>query len=171
MIFATKLYFGKTSDQSDRSCCMVTLQKLGLLWKLVVTFVWYGCVRKTRCLPMFRIICQIPRCVLTWVMIVVAFCYDVLCEPCDGISDLLLVLFGIFMLHLGVCFWFGVLSVDWIFLVYVWGCKKDSFTLVVASQSLLGRWVEHLKFCLFSRTVAFYLGRGATWVVGLVWLF
>ena len=59
----------------------------------------------------------------------------------------------------------------WIFLVYVWGFKKDSFTLVVASQSLLGRWVEHLKFCLFSRTVEFYLGRGATWVVGLLCCF
>ena len=56
----------------------------------------------------------------------------------------------------------------WIFLVYVWGFKKDSFTLVVASQSPLGRWVGHLKFCLFLRTVGFYLGSGATWVVGLV---
>ena len=45
----------------------------------------------------------------------------------------------------------GVPSVGWIFLVYVWGFKKDSFTLVVASRSLLGRWVEHLKFCLFLR--------------------
>ena len=26
---------------------------------------------------------------LTWVLVVVAFCYDVLCEPCDGFSDLL----------------------------------------------------------------------------------
>ena len=58
----------------------------------------------------------------------------------------------------------------WIFLVYVWGFKKDSFTLVVASQSLLGRWVGHLKFCLFLRTVGFYLGRGATWVVGVPYL-
>ena len=62
------------------------------------------CVRKTHCLPMFHINRQIPRCVLTWVMVVVAFCYDVLCEPCDGFSDLLSVLFGIFMLHLGLCF-------------------------------------------------------------------
>ena len=46
------------------------------------------CVRKTRCLPMFRINRQIPRCVLTWVMVVIAFCYDVLCESCDGFSDL-----------------------------------------------------------------------------------
>ena len=46
--------------------------------------------------------------------------------------------------------------------------KKDSFTLVVASQSLLGRWVGHLKFLFILRTVGFYLGRGATWVVGLV---
>ena len=65
-------------------------------------------------------------------------------------------------------FWFEVPSVDWIFLVYVWGSKKDSFILVMASWSLLGRWVDHLKFCLFSRTVEFYLGRDATWVVGLV---
>ena len=118
---------------------------------------------------MFCLNRQIPRCVLTWVMVVVAFCYDVLCEPCDGFSDLPSVLLEFFfMLHLGVCFSFGVPSVGWIFLVHVWGFKKDSFTLVVASQSLLGRWVEHLKFCLFSRTVRFYLGRGATWVVGLV---
>ena len=61
---------------------------------------------------------------------------------------------------------FGYL-VSWIFLVYVWGIKKDSFTSVVASQSLLVRWVGHLKFHLFLRTVGFYLGRGATWVVGL----
>ena len=102
-------------------------------------------------------------------MVVVAFCYDMLCEPCDGFSDLPSVFVGIFfMFHLGVCFWFQVLSVDWIFLVYVWGSKKDSFVLVVASQSLLGRWVEQLEFCLFLRTVGFYLGRGATWVVGLV---
>ena len=56
------------------------------------------------------------------------------------------------MLHFGVCFlilYLSVTSVGWIFLVYVWGFKKDSFTLVVASQSLLGRWVGHLKFCLF----------------------
>ena len=44
-----------------------------------------------------------------------------------------------FMFHLGFAFWFEVLS-----------------------------WVGHLKFCLFLRTVGFYLGRGATWVVGLV---
>ena len=82
------------------------------------------------------------------------------------------------MLHFGVClkfFFFFFLSfffflafrylVSWIFLVYVWGFKKDSFTLVVAFQSLLGRWVGHSKFCLFLRMVGFYLGRGATWVV------
>ena len=64
---------------------------------------------------MFRINRQIPRCVLTWVMVVV------LCEPCDGFSDLPLVLSG--------------------FLCYTWGFAFD------------------LGFCL---------GRGATWVVGLV---
>ena len=36
-------------------------------------------------------------------------------------------------------FSFGVSSVGWVFLGYVWGFKKDSFTFVVASQSLLGR--------------------------------
>ena len=41
---------------------------------------------------MFCIDCQIPRCVLTWVLVIVAFCYDVLYEPCDGFSDLLPVL-------------------------------------------------------------------------------
>ena len=30
---------------------------------------------------------------LTWVLVIVAFCYDVLCEPCDGFSDLPSVLF------------------------------------------------------------------------------
>ena len=53
--------------------------------------VW--CVRKTRYLPMFRINRQIPRCVcLPGFLVVVAFCYNVLYEPCDGFSDLLLVL-------------------------------------------------------------------------------
>ena len=33
---------------------------------------------------------------LTWVMVVVAFCYDVLCEPCDGFSDLPSVLLEFF---------------------------------------------------------------------------
>ena len=50
------------------------------------------CVRKTRYLPMFRINRQIPRCVLTWVLVIVAFCYDMLYEPCDGFSNLLSVL-------------------------------------------------------------------------------
>ena len=65
---------------------------------------------------------------------------------------------------------FGLRFLQWTgsFFAYVWGSKKDSSTLVVASQSLLGRRVEHLKFCLFTRMVEFYLGRGATWVVGLV---
>ena len=105
---------------------------------------------------------------LTWVLVITAFCYDVLCEPCDGLSDLPSVLLEFSCYTWRFAFWFEVPSVDWIFLVYVWGSKKDSFVLVVASWSLLGRWVDHLKFCLFSRTVGFYLGRGATWVVGLV---
>ena len=56
----------------------------------------------------------------------------------------------------------------WIFLGYVWGFKNDIFTFVVASQSLLSRWMGCLKFCVFSvfyfRSVGFYLGRGVTWV-------
>ena len=74
-------------------------------------------------------------------MVIIAFCYDVLCEPCNGFSDFLSVLLE-FYATLGVCFLilcFEVPSVGWIFLGYVWGFKKDSFTLVVASQSLLGR--------------------------------
>ena len=50
------------------------------------------CAHKTRYLPMFCINCQIPRCVLTWVLVIIAFCYDVLHEPCHGFSDLLPVL-------------------------------------------------------------------------------
>ena len=41
---------------------------------------------------MFRINLQIPRCVLTWVLVIVAFCYDVVYELCDGFSDLLQIL-------------------------------------------------------------------------------
>ena len=41
---------------------------------------------------MFGINRQIPRCVLTWVLVIVAFRYNVLYEPCDGFSDLLSVL-------------------------------------------------------------------------------
>ena len=67
----------------------------------------------------------------TWVLVIVAFCYDVLCEPCDGFSDLLSVLLDFLCFTWGFAFWFEVLSVDWIFLVYVWGSKKDSFILVV----------------------------------------
>ena len=63
---------------------------------------------------------------------------------------------------------FGLRFPQWIFLVYVWGSKKHSLILAMASWSLLGRWVDHLKFCSFTKTVGFYLGRGATWVVGLV---
>ena len=65
-----------------------------------------------------------------------------LCEPCDGFSDLLSVFVGILCYTWGFAFLifsFGVPSVGWIFLGYVWGFKKDSFTFVVASQSLLGR--------------------------------
>ena len=83
---------------------------------------------------------------LTWV----DFCYGVLLEPCDGFSDSLPALLEIICYPLGFAFKFLAFAfsylVGWIFLVYVWGFKKDSFTLVVVSQSLLGRWVGHLKF-------------------------
>ena len=82
---------------------MVKLQKVGFAVRTRRNLCLVRCVRKTRCLPMFRINRQIPRCVLTWVMVVVAFCYNVLCEPCDGFSDLPSVCWN-FMLHLGVCF-------------------------------------------------------------------
>ena len=75
------------------------------------------------------------------------------------------------MLHFGVCFLIFSFQLPlWVgsFLSMFGVFKKDSFTLVVASQSLLGRWVEHLTFCSFSGKVGSYLGRGATWVVGLV---
>ena len=81
---------------------------------------------------MFHINRQIPRCVLTWVMVVIAFCYDVLCEPCDGFSDLLSVLLEFYATLGGLpflIFCFEVPSVGWIFLGYVWGFKKDSFYL------------------------------------------
>ena len=63
-----------------------------------------------------------------------------LCEPCDGFSDLLPVLLKFYAALGGLLliFSFGVSSVGWVFLGYVWGFKKDSFTFVVASQSLLG---------------------------------
>ena len=82
---------------------MVKLQKSGFTVKTRRNLCFIRCVRKTRYLPMFRINRQIPRCVLTWVSVIVAFCYDVLYEPCDGFSDLLSVLLA-FNVTLGVCF-------------------------------------------------------------------
>ena len=116
---------GKTSNQSERSRCMVKLQKSGFALKTRRNLCLVRCVRKTRCLPMFHINHQIPRCVLTWVMVVIAFCYDVLCEPCDGFNDLPSVLLEFYATLGGLLFDFGVPSVGWIFLVYVWGFKKD----------------------------------------------
>ena len=56
-----------------------------------------------------------------------------------GVCFLILYLF-FFLLLLSVTLWVGsFLSMFGVF-------KKGSFTLVVASQSLLGRWVGHLKF-------------------------
>ena len=52
---------------------------------------------------MFRINRQIPRCAYLGFLIVVAFCYDVLLEPCDDFSDLLPVLL-VFYATLGVLF-------------------------------------------------------------------
>ena len=65
-------------------------------------FIW--CVHKTHYLPMFRINCQIPRCVLTWVSVIVAFCYDMLYELCDGFSDLLPVLLVFYATLWDFCF-------------------------------------------------------------------
>ena len=53
---------------------------------------------------MFRINRELPRCVLTWV--IVAFCYDVVYELCDGFSDLLQVLLE-FYASMGVAFLFS----------------------------------------------------------------
>ena len=52
---------------------------------------------------MFRINCQLPRCAYLDFLIVVAFYYDVLLEPCDGFSDSLPVLL-VFYATLGVLF-------------------------------------------------------------------
>ena len=72
------------------------------------------------------------------------------------------------MLHLGVCFliWDSLSGLDLSCLCL--GFQERQFYLSGGFSELLGRWVGHLKFCLFLRTVGFYLGRGATWVVGLV---
>ena len=88
---------------------------------------------------MFRINCQIPRCVLTWVLVVIAFCHDVLYEPCDGFSDLLSVLLELYATLWGLLFNFYLLSsLSGLDLSdYVWGFKNNSFTFVVASLSLL----------------------------------
>ena len=59
---------------------------------------------------MFRINRQIPRCVLTWVMVVIAFCYDMLCEPCDGFSDLPSVLLEFYATLGGLLLIWGSLS-------------------------------------------------------------
>ena len=59
---------------------------------------------------MFHINRQIPRCVLTWVLVIVAFCYDVLYEPCDGFSDLLSVLLEFLCYTWGLLFNFKLLS-------------------------------------------------------------
>ena len=86
------------------------ITKSGFAVKLVVTFVWCGVSVKTRCLPRFRINRQIPRCVLTWVLVIIAFCYDVLCEPCDGFIDLLSVLLEFHANTWRFAFWFLVLG-------------------------------------------------------------
>ena len=48
---------------------------------------------------------QIPRCVVTWVLVVVVFCYDVVYKLCDGLSDLLHILLE-FYASMGVAFYF-----------------------------------------------------------------
>ena len=66
-IFATKLGFRKTSKLGERSRCMVKLQESGFTVKTRRNLCLVWCAHKTRYLLMFRINCQIPRCVLTWV--------------------------------------------------------------------------------------------------------
>ena len=91
-IFATRSYFGKTSDQSERSRCIVKLQKVGFPVKSRRNLCLVRSGRKICCLPMLRINRQIPRCAYLGFLVVVDFCYDVLLEPCDGFSDSLPVL-------------------------------------------------------------------------------
>ena len=86
---------------------------------------------------MFRTNRQIPRCAYLGFSVVVAFCYDVLLEPCDGFSDSLPVLLVFYATH-GICFLVSN------FLSCLCGLdlsdfKNNSFTFVVASLSLLGR--------------------------------
>ena len=89
---------------------------------------------------MFRINRQIPRCAYLGFPVIIAFCYNVLLEPCDGFSDSLPLLL-VFYATLGVCFL--VLAFSYLCGLdlsdYVCGFKDNSFTYVVASLSLLGR--------------------------------
>ena len=68
------------------------ITKIGFTVRTRRNLCFVRCAHKTRYLPMFHINHQIPRCVLTWVLVVIAFCYNMLYEPCDGFSDLLPVL-------------------------------------------------------------------------------
>ena len=66
-------------------------------------FIW--CARKLVEYLCSRINRQIPRCVLTWVWFVIAFCYDVVYELCDGFSDLLQIVLRFYAL-MGFAFYF-----------------------------------------------------------------
>ena len=154
MIFATKLYSGKTSDQSERSRCSMKLQKVGFLVKTRRNLYLVCCARKTHCFPMCCMYRQIPRCVLTWVLVVVAFCYDVLCEPCDGFSDLPLVLLGCsswneFYLCFG-CTWVHVTT------------KKDLLKLICFW------WGFTFYLCLCGTWVPVVTKKGSLWLLKVV---
>ena len=55
---------------------------------------------------MFRINRQIPRCAYLGFLVIVAFCYDVLLEPCDDFSDSLPVFAGTLCYTWGLSFKF-----------------------------------------------------------------
>ena len=93
--------FWETSEQDERSRCMqksLKLHKSGFTVKTHRNLCFVRCARK-----LVRYLCasinrQIPRCVLTWVFVIVAFCYDVVHELCGGFSDLLQVLLEFYVL-------------------------------------------------------------------------
>ena len=80
---------------------MVKLQKVVFAVKTRRNLCLVRCVCTTRYLPMFCKNRQIPRYAYLGFSVVVAFCYDVLLEPCDGFSDFLPVLL-VFYATLGV---------------------------------------------------------------------
>ena len=90
-IFATRLYFWETSEQGKCSHCIqksLKLHKSGFTVKTFRNLCFIQCARKLVRYLCVRINRQIPRCVLTWVLLIVAFCYDLVYELCGGLSDL-----------------------------------------------------------------------------------